>query len=252
MAVNEDILCEKRFVDLARQADQKGIVCFSNFLTIHELNILREATPRLYGTHEVFGGYPNAERQMAAFLPDAFCYEWNYPINCIQLQPMYPKFAQELSHRDVLGALMSLGLERDKLGDILAKQNTFYLFVRQEMSSYILEELHEIRHTVVQCQIVPPQTAENLTPNMTEHTSIIASNRLDNVIAAFSGRSRSHAVMFIQSGKIFINGAECLHNIYICKPGDIISVRGIGKFVFDSVSGETKKGRIKILYRQYI
>lgn len=251
MAVNEDILCEKRFVDLARQADQKGIVCFSDFLTIHELNILRKVTPGLYGTHEVFGGYPNAERQMAAFLPDAFCYEWNYPIACIQIQPAYPKFAQELSHRDVLGALMSLGLERDKLGDILAKQNTFYLFAKQEISSYILEELHEIRRTTVRCEIVPSQLAENLAPNMTGHTSIIASNRLDNVIAAFSGKSRSHAATYIESGKITVNGAECLHNTYVCKPSDVISVRGIGKFIFDEVSGETKKGRLKISYRQY-
>lgn len=252
MAVNEDILCEKRFVDISRQADQKGIVCFSDFLTVHELNILRESTSRLYGTYKVFGGYPNAERQMAAFLPDAFCYEWNYPITCIQIQPAYPKFAQELSHRDILGALMSLGMNRDKLGDILSKENRFYLFIRQEMSPYVLEELHEVKHTAVHGQIVSPQEAENLTPNMTEHTSIIASNRLDNFVAVLSGASRSHAVTLIQSGKILINGAECLHNTYICKPGDIISVRGLGKYIFDGVSGETKKGRIKILYCKYV
>lgn len=252
MAGHEDLLCEKRFADLARQADRKGIVCFSDFLTIHELNILREAALRFGGTQEVFGGYPNAERQMAAFLPDALCYEWNYPIDCIRIQPVYPKFAEKLSHRDVLGALMGLGLERDKLGDILSQQNTFYLFVRQEMSRYIMEDLREIRRTAVQCQLVPAQNAQKLTPNMTEHTAIIASNRLDNVVSAFAGQSRSHAAASIQSGKILINGAECLHNSYICKPKDVVSVRGVGKFVFDGVSGETRKGRIKIIYRQYI
>lgn len=142
MPAREDILCEKRFVDLSRQADCKGIVCFSDFLTIHELHILREASHGLYGTYEVFGGYPNAERQMAAFLPDALIFSLNYPIDCIEILPAYPKFAQELNHRDILGALMSLGLERDKLGDIIVDDNRYYLFLKQEMSAYILEELN--------------------------------------------------------------------------------------------------------------
>lgn len=252
MPDREDVLCEKRFVDLSRQADRKGIVCFSDFLTIHELHILRDAAPRLYSTYEVSGGYPHAERQMAAFLPDALIFSWNYPIDCIRIQPSYPKFAEELTHRDILGALMSLGLERDKLGDIVVDQGSYYLFLKQEMSSYITEELREIRHTQVTCCPVPPDTAANITPRMAEHQGIITSNRLDNVISALTGGSRSQSAALIQSGKICVNGSECLHNTYICKLDDVISIRGVGKFIFDGVTGETKKNRIKIVYRKYL
>lgn len=252
MPARENALFEKRFVDLSRQADQKGIVCFSDFLTIHELHILKDAAPRLYGTFKVSGGYPNAERQMAAFLPDALSFSWKYPIDCIEILPAYPKFAQELTHRDILGALMSLGLERSRLGDIVVDECRYYLFVKSEMSPYILEELREIRHTSVKCRLVEPEAAGRITPRMAEHQSTITSNRLDNIVAAFTGRSRSQAVTLIQSGKISVNGNECLHNTYICKSDDVISIRGVGKFIFDGVTGETRKNRIRIVYRQYL
>lgn len=81
---------------------------------------------------------------------------------------------------------------------------------------------------------------------------IVASNRLDSVIAAMSGKSRSQSVVLIQSGKIFINGAECLHNTYLCKQNDVISIRGTGKFIFDGEIGTTKKSKMKIRFRQYV
>lgn len=68
-------------------------------------------------------------------------------------------------------------------------------------------------------------------PELKEFEKIVASNRLDSVIAAMSGKSRSQSVVLIQSGKIFINGAECLHNTYLCKQKDVISIRGTGKFI---------------------
>lgn len=68
-------------------------------------------------------------------------------------------------------------------------------------------------------------------PELKEFEKIVASNRLDSVIAAMSGKSRSQSVVLIQSGKIFINGAECLHNTYLCKQNDVISIRGTGKFI---------------------
>ena len=118
--MNEDAayIC-KRFIDLSKQANRKGIVTFSDFLTVNEQQILQQNRTKLESEYQMSGGYDYAERQMVAFIPDALFYEWDYPVQCIRICPAYPKFAEKLSHRDVLGALMSLGIERSKIGDLI-------------------------------------------------------------------------------------------------------------------------------------
>ena len=118
--MNEDVtyIC-KRFVDLSKQANRKGIVMFSDFLTMNEQLILQQNKEKLESEYRMSGGYEYAERQMVAFIPDALFYEWDYPMQCIRIRPAYPKFAEKLTHRDVLGALMSLGIERSKIGDLI-------------------------------------------------------------------------------------------------------------------------------------
>lgn len=129
--MQDEQLIKKRFLDLFQQAQRKGIVCFSDFLTLNEQNILNSCAGSLGITYELSGGCFYAERQIAAFLPDALYYEWSYPIKCIEIAPAYPKFADTISHRDVLGALMNLGIAREKLGDILIKDNKAYLFCKK-------------------------------------------------------------------------------------------------------------------------
>lgn len=249
--MSENLFTEKRFVDLSNQAYKRDIVTFSDFLTLNELNILQQNAKKYVTAYEVFGGYEFAERQIAAFVPDALCYIWEYPVDCIQIKPTYPKFAEEISHRDILGAVMNLGIERDKTGDILVNGTEIYLFCKQEITPYICEQLTQIRHTVVTCSVVAVDHL-HIEPSLQECSAIIASNRLDNVIGAMCKLSRSAAVEYIQSGKVFIQGKECLHNTYICKPNDIISIRGFGKYQFSGEGSLTKKNRVKINYKKYI
>ncbi len=254
--MSEHLLTEKRFIDLSNLAERKGIVTFSDFLTINELNIFHQNARNYVTSYEISGGYEFAERQIAAFIPDALYYIWEYPIDCLLIKPSYPKFAEQLSHRDILGAVMNLGIERSKIGDILVEnpphQGTIcYMFCKQEITSYICTELHQIRHTIVECTI-QEQHELAITPNFEAHNAIIASNRLDNVVSALCKSSRTTAVNDIHSGKIMINGKECLHNTYICKPNDVLSIRSHGKFIFEGEDGVTKKNRVKINYKKYI
>lgn len=249
--MSEHLLTEKRLMDLSSLAERKGIVTFSDFLTLNELNIFHQNAKKYVTGYELFGGYEFAERQIAAFIPDALYYIWEYPIDCLLLKPSYPKFAEELSHRDVLGAVMNLGIERSKIGDILIESDSCYLFCKQEITPYICSELVQIRHTQIQCEIKEPQNLM-ITPKFEHCDAIIASNRLDNVVAAICKMSRNKAVAHIQSGMIMVNGIECLHNIYICKPSDVLSIRSYGKFVFGEEVGVTRKNRMKINYKKYI
>ena len=247
---NETELLGKRFIDLSRQANRKGIVIFSDFLNLNEQNILDSVKKELETSYELFGGYEMAERRVVAFLPADLSYDWTYPISCLKLEPAYPKFAEVLTHRDILGSVMNLGLERGKIGDILCEQNRFYLFCKDNITQYLTDSLSRVKHTVMRLESVS-EPATEIVPCFVEKSGIISSNRMDNVIACFCNCSRSEAVKLIMGGKVFVNGKEILHNTYLCKAGDILSVRSYGKYIFDGISGETKKGRIKISYRIY-
>ena len=241
-------------MDLARQANRKGIVCFSDFLNLSELHKVHSVAGQLEGTYRCFGGYEGAERQMVAWIPDAFSYAWQYPISCIQIEPLHPKYAENLSHRDVLGALMNLGIRREKLGDIFAGENGYYFFCKHELADYLTEQLCQIRHTEVRCRLISAEETEwlQLKPSFVEFEKVITSNRLDNLISALTGLSRSKASAMIASGKVFINGEICSYNTYEAKEGDVISVRGFGKFFFLGISGETRKERLKMSFRKYV
>ena len=248
--MSEHLLTEKRFRDLSLQAQRRGIATFSDFLTLYELNILHQNASEYVTSYEVSGGYEFAERQIAAFLPDALYYDWEYPIDCLMLEPSYPKFAEQLTHRDILGAVMNLGIERAKIGDIVVKENCYYLFCKREITAYITEQLSQIRHTVITVSVTSTQDID-VQPDFEECVAIIASNRLDNVVSAMTKTSRGDSVQLIQSGKVFVQGRECLHNTYLCKPNDVLSIRSYGKFIFIGEQGVTRKNRVKISYKRY-
>ncbi len=247
----DETLLLKRFIDLSRQAQQKDIVLFSDFLNLNEQNIFQQGVSELYCGFEMSGGYKNSERQMIAFLPDALCYTWNYPISCLKITPLNRKFADELTHRDVLGSLMNLGIERSTLGDILVEDNLIYVFCQDKIADYLLDELVRVKHTPVQLKITEPSEV-NIVPKTEKLEGIVTSNRLDSIIACICKISRSQASEWIRGGKVFINSREIVSTTYECKLSEVISVRSVGRFLFQGTFGETRKGRLKIQYEKYI
>ena len=103
----EELMLQKRLIELSKIAYQRGIVTYSDFLNLNELNILH-TTPKQewFTAYETFGGYEFSERQMVAFLPDALCYEKNYPICILKIQPLQKKFSEKLNKRFLLFRLM--------------------------------------------------------------------------------------------------------------------------------------------------
>jgi RNA-binding protein YlmH len=105
--MEQEELLKKRIQELARMADRKGLVTFTDFLNLNEQNILHQTLQKFSWIHgETFGGYEGAERRMAAFLPDVlYDPQWSYPIACVQIRPRSARFAEKLSHRDILCGL---------------------------------------------------------------------------------------------------------------------------------------------------
>lgn len=162
----EEQLLQKRLAELSDKAFTRGIVTFSDFLNLNELNILHTSPKDMFpARYETYGGYDLSERQMVAFLPDALYYEYAYPVAVIEISPVNRKFAEELTHRDYLGALMNLGIERCKLGDIIVDGGRALLFAKEELAAYIAGELTRIRQTTVQANSVPRRDSD-MSPDM--------------------------------------------------------------------------------------
>lgn len=248
----EELMLQKRLIELSRISYQRGIVTFSDFLNLNELNILHTIPKfELHTTYVTFGGYDYSERQMVAFLPDALCYEYDYPISILKISPLQKKFSDKLSHRDYLGAVLNLGIDRSKLGDILVEEDGAILFAHQSLEAFLMEELHRIKHTSIMVEKV---NLQNFTyqPSVKEIKGSVSSLRLDSLLALAFSSSRSKLVAFIESGKVYVNGKLIISNGYQIKENDIISVRGLGRFRYKENISQTKKGRYYVTIELYI
>lgn len=172
------------------------------------------------------------------------------PFDCMKIAPVNRKFAEELTHRDYLGAIMNLGIERSMLGDIVMKDGNAYVFVLKKMSRYLVENLTTIRHTTIFAEVTE-DAGEILKPEFEEIVGTVSSIRLDSIVALCGRLSRTKAAAYIEAEKVFINGQVATNVSRNLKDGEIISVRGVGKFKFDSAGGQTKKGRTVVTLLKY-
>lgn len=248
----EEQILQKRLTELSNTAYNRGIVTFSDFLNLNELNILHTTPKTMFPAgYETFGGYDLSERQMVAFLPDALYYDYEYPIKMIEITPLNRRFSEDLSHRDYLGALMNLGLERAKMGDIIVDKEYTVLFIREELAGFVMENLTRIRHTSITA-VLKDHTPLTFEPETVEIKGTVASIRLDTVLSVAYPMSRSRLTAFIETGKVFVNGKLITSNGCRLKEKDMISVRGLGRISYAGILSETKKGRYMICVNKYI
>lgn len=256
----EEIMLQKRLIELSRTAYQRGIPLYSDFLNLNELNILHTTPKDMFDVpYRVFGGYEFSERQMAAFLPDAFSlylededtFQGAFPIQVLKIRPLQKKFAEPLTHRDYLGAILNLGIERSKTGDILVTPEEAFLFVKDSIAGYICEQLTRVRHTTVQAAASDVSEFQ-YAPRFETIRGSIASVRLDSLLALAYSSSRSKLTALIEGGRVFVDGKLVISNGYQVKENDIISVRGLGRFVFRGTLTATKKGRMYVEIDKYI
>lgn len=256
----EEMMLQKRLIELSRTAYQRGIPLYSDFLNLNELNILHTTPKDMFDVpYRVFGGYEFSERQMAVFLPDAFslyledetAFQGSFPIRVLKISPLQKKFAEPLTHRDYLGAILNLGIERGRTGDILVDTDETFLFVKDSIADFICEQLTRVRHTVVQATTSELSEFTYQPRFETIHGSV-ASVRLDSLLALAFSSSRSKLTALIEGGRVFAGGKLVTSNGYQVKENDIISVRGLGRFVFRGVLSSTKKGRMFVEIDKYI
>lgn len=250
MPENEKILIN-RYIELASRAAGCGIFTNSEFLSAAEQNTLsRLPAQSLAAPYAFYGGYAAAERQIAVFGSEKLCgYTITPPITCLCAAPVSPKFADLLTHRDFLGALMALGIRREVVGDIVLQDKYGYIFCLQSIADYICKNFTEVKRTCVQC--TPCSADSFIIKPPAQSQVVIASERLDALIAAVYQLPRAIAADLISSGRVAVNSRLTEKNSAAVTKGAVISVRGYGRFIYEGVERETRKGKLRALVRIY-
>jgi RNA-binding protein YlmH len=233
-----------RLHDLADQSFRQNLFTFTGFLGLSELDLFwqEERTLRQAG-YTLFGGAQGCDRVVIRFgSPEDLGYEEPFPIVCLHVAPKQEKFADDLTHRDFLGALMSLGVDRSTLGDIRVGHRQAYLFCLAHIAPYLCESLEEIRHTRVTCRVV--DGPEELPADEPEERLVqVVSPRLDATVAHVYNLSRSELPELLRTGRVFVNGRLCDNPSRTLKEGETVNVRGFGKFTFLETAGQSRKGK---------
>ena len=246
---DDEQLLYKRLIELSNRAYQNNIYTFSDFLSLSQQEVLYQAVrDKAFAPirYDLFGGYENCERQMARFGSEAdFGYEVEFPIKCIKVEPLAKKFAKEYTHRDYLGSLMSLGIDRKKFGDIFVDGMDAYIYVDEATADYLIENFVSVGRNSVKCSF--GELPESYKKSALKETTIqVASPRADAVIAKVYNLSRKDTIPYFTEKKVSVNGHIVENNDKLLAPGDTVSVRGFGKFNLLAEGGLSKKGKLNL------
>lgn len=245
---SEDKLIASRVEDAVISATERYATRFIGFLDEHGTAVAKRAAAG-YGNVSFYGGYDAADRVFMCVYPEyaEITYD-DYPFKAVTLTA---RPTAQLSHRDWLGSLMSLGIRRDAVGDILTDGSRAVIFLADGVVDYVLSQLQKVGgegvKTAVGYTLPLPQSGGFLDIRLT-----VASNRLDCIVGALCSMSRSQAESVISSGLVSVDSAECLSTSKKVSAGNRVTVRGKGKFIIDSCDSSTRKGRLVLLARKYI
>ena len=244
-----------RVLDKAEQTRRREVGANTPFLSPAQRAqaedlLARAEAPR----HVCFGGYEGAERTVCLFLP-----QWQEPEDACG-DPEGPLAAVEarchpdaqLTHRDILGSLMGLGLTREKLGDILPGEGRFQVVALREAVPILLTQWESAGRWRLSCREIPLSTLEARAPQVRVIRDTVAALRLDAVAAVGFSLSRSKAAELVSAGRVEVNHRSCAKGDRGVEEGDVLTCRGLGKCVLKTVSGLSRKGRVMIEVERYL
>ena len=252
----EERILLARVLDKLELARSRGVPACTPFLSPGEqASVTDLLNARGNPRHLFWGGYPGSERNICFFPAD-----WQEEDGVLSdpegpltaLQASFPGGAS-LTHRDILGSLMGLGVTREVLGDILLpRPGLCQTVVLREAAPILLSQWEGAGRYKVSLSEIPLQ---QLTPKPAQVKTIrdtVATPRLDAVVASGFSLSRGKAAALIASGKVSLNHRECLKADRQVAEGDVLTCRGLGKCVIKEVPGQSKKGRTMLVIERYV
>ena len=246
---SEDTL-RSRIEDTVRLCDKRSAPCFLGFLDLREQAVARQALSSFpVEQWALTGGYEEAERAILAVFPSYFTLaDVELPLCAVgfRYRPI-----RTLTHRDFLGTLLSLGIRRDKIGDILCGNGLTVVLLRQEIAPFVCEQVEKIGGEGV--TVIPDYDGElPLSKEYTELHETVASPRLDAVVKALLHSSREAAAQLIRAGAVSLDHRVVESVSTPLSAPCTVSVRGSGRYLIDQIGPETKKGRLNLLARKCV
>lgn len=229
-----------RLTELRTRSRRRNEYTYTDFLTPSEI---ADATLAYGDEIEFFGGVDFAERKIACFGSyEDFGYECEPPITVLKISPSGARFVDDVNHRDVLGSVLALGIERSKIGDIFIDGKVSYVVAYNTVSRLLLNELNRVGRvsvTVEEVDFIP----DELRPKTIEKTLSVASMRCDAVVGATFNTSRERSAELFSVKRVSVNSKVVEDGSKRVKTGDVVSVRGFGKFVVGEERGVSRKGK---------
>lgn len=247
---------EKRFLKTVVEYSHKSFTQNRELYTdFYNGDWMKEVISRYIGfnnlhNYRFIGGYDDAERQVLGFVYDKD-YIYNNPISAIKIT-VKTGIGKALGHRDFLGAILGLGIDRSKIGDIIIKPFGAYVIADEEISEFLRWNFTQIgRYSNIEIEKIELDELEIDKPEVKEIQGTVSALRADAVFAVAFGVSRTTASKLLQNDKGRCNGIP-ISSSSILKEGDAGTLRGYGKIRLKSVNGTTKKDRIHITIEKYI
>lgn len=251
----EERLVLARVLDRLEQAQNRNIPAATDFLSPQE-RASAQALLHLAGVGDTeyacLGGYEDAERQILLFVPDwmdAEAAAEQSPLRCLRA-----KYRSEynLSHRDILGSLMGMGITREKTGDILIDKESCDLIALEGVADFLLQSWDQAGRAKLSVCAISPEELSMPEERFEEVRDTVMSLRLDALAATGFKMARGKAASLIESGRVQVNWLDCAKPDRLLAEGDTVSARGVGRFTVAQVGGVTRKGRTSIVIRRSV
>ena len=233
--------------DLFRLSDKYNTPRFSEFLDGEKQSIIMANN---FADCMLWGGYEDAERCMLGVFPD-WCDKNSeeFPISVLEFRKKYNK---EISHRNYLGTILSLGIKREKIGDILTHDDGCYVFLSSDIADFVKDNICKVSGCGVEILSADVKKISIPEKQFELIETVAASLRLDAVLASAMKKSRNDAKNMILSGKVSVNHCEINQTDYMLKDGDLLSVRGLGRIQLAAFGGKTRSDRLHITLKKFI
>lgn len=243
--MGELLLLKAKIIDAVNLCQLRQKPCFVGFLTEEEASIALSVLKGLdFKDYMLFGGYEGATRLCLGTFPESIAPHFTaFPIKAIEFNcnSQY----RTLTHRDYLGAVMSCGISRETIGDILVENGRCVIFCKDTVAKYIMEQVTKVGNVGV---TVNTADVNNL-PEVKKPSQIIitiSSMRVDVIVASLANLSRESTAKAIAQGLVFLNGVQVTSQSIKLKDGDRLAIRKKGKYIIENITGTTKKGKLRV------
>lgn len=250
----EERIVLARALDQLERAQNRAIPCATQFLSPAQRAALEPLIAACgHPRHLFHGGCEGAERTICVFLPDwQEPEDWDASEELAAVECAYPPTGAELTHRDLLGGLMGIGLTRERVGDILAGDTAAQIVCLKDAAPIILSQFEQAGRYRLKLREIPLSALSPAPAQVKLIHDTVAALRLDAVLASGFSLARGKAADAVTGGRVSVNHRECLKPDKPVAQGDVLTCRGLGKCVLKAVGGQSRKGRIIIEIERYL